>query len=88
MGVSRRNFIGASSAGAIGAAGAAVFGTDLVSSLAAAHSGGEREDDLKVSGPVLVYIKDASTGQLELLVGDRSIPFMDKRLVARVLREG
>jgi hypothetical protein len=87
MGVSRRNFIGASSAGAIGAAGAVVFGSDLVSSLASAHSGVGGSDDLKVDGPVLVYVKDASTGQLELLVGDRVIPFMDKRLVARVLRE-
>jgi hypothetical protein len=88
MGVSRRNFIGASSAGAIGAAGAAVFGSDLVSSLASAHSAGEGGADLKAAGPILVYIKDASTGQLELLIGDRAIPFMDKRLVSRVLREG
>ena len=39
-----------------------------------------------VPGPVLVDIKDAATGEVEILVGEREVSFTDKALVAKVLR--
>ena len=35
---------------------------------------------------VLVDIKDAATGEVEILVGEREVSFTDKALVAKVLR--
>ncbi|HVM02115.1 MAG TPA: hypothetical protein VM263_05530 [Acidimicrobiales bacterium] len=36
--------------------------------------------------PFVVHLRDVATGELELLVGEESIVFTDKKLVARVLR--
>jgi hypothetical protein len=35
---------------------------------------------------VLVQIRDASTGEVEVLVGEREVTFNDRALVAKVLR--
>ena len=42
----------------------------------------------RLSGPALLAVHDARKGKVELLIGDRSIEFTDKRLVARLARAG
>jgi hypothetical protein len=86
--VTRRSFLIKGSAGAVGAAGLAAGGLAL-STAAAADTD---EPDLQpgeatdVPGTVLVEIKDAATGEVEILVGEREVSFTDKALVAKVLR--
>jgi hypothetical protein len=83
--VTRRSFIAAGSAGALGVAGAAALGSPI--SMA---SGDEPEltesEAAAVAGPAALSIRNARTGQVELLVGNRSIKFTDKQLVRRVAR--
>ena len=85
--VTRRSFLIKGSAGAVGAAGLAAGGLAL-STAAAADTD---EPDLQpgeaaIPGTVLVDIKDAATGEVEILVGEREVSFTDKALVAKVLR--
>jgi hypothetical protein len=84
--VTRRKFLVAGSAGVAGAATLGVGG-------AAALTGSKdsepelRADELEVLGrPVLMHIRDAATGEVELLVDHREVVFTDKALVAKVLR--
>jgi hypothetical protein len=37
---------------------------------------------------MLVQVKDAAAGEIEVLVGERSVEFTDKSLVAKLLRAG
>jgi hypothetical protein len=83
--VTRRRFIVAGSAGAIGIAGVAAVGVGP-GSLAAA---GEREltpAELEAAGPLMLHLRDAATGEIEVLVGEKSIVLTDKSLVAKLLR--
>lgn len=84
--VTRRSFLVAGSAGALGVAGAAAVGAPLIGA-------GEPDDpepaaaDLAgIEGPAMLSIRDASSGEVELLWSDRSVTFSDKRLVARLVR--
>jgi hypothetical protein len=83
--VSRRKFI---VGGSVGMLGASSLGAAGVAALGV--PGGAEEPDAvdleRASGPVLVRIRDAAAGELELLIDDRSIAFTDKALVAKVLR--
>jgi hypothetical protein len=87
--VTRRSFLIKGSAGAVGAAGLAAGGGLALSSAAAAET---KEPELRpdeaadAPGTVLVEIKDAATGEVEILVGEREVSFTDKALVAKVLR--
>ncbi len=80
--VSRRSFIAGSGAGALGAAA-----LTLSPGLADAHPVLSEQEAAR-TGPALVNIVDARKGKLELLIGEQTIPFTDKRLVARLLRAG
>jgi CHASE2 domain-containing sensor protein len=85
--VTRRSFLIKGSAGAVGAAGLAAGGLALSSAAAADSKEPElRPDEAADVGPVLVDIKDAATGEVEILVGEREVSFTDKALVAKVLR--
>ncbi|MGH9227466.1 MAG: hypothetical protein ACRD07_01840 [Acidimicrobiales bacterium] len=86
--VTRRSFLIKGSAGAVGAAGLAAGGLALSSAVAADTEEPELRPDeaADVPGPVLVDIKDAATGEVEVLVGEREVSFTDKALVAKVLR--
>jgi hypothetical protein len=85
--VTRRSFLIKGSAGAVGAAGLAAGGLALSSAAAADSKESElRPDEAADVGPVLVDIKDAATGEVEILVGEREVSFTDKALVAKVLR--
>ena len=85
--VTRRSFLATGSAGALAVAGAATIGGPLASVAAA-----DTADELTpahaaaLSGPTMLQVLDAATGEVEILVDERSIVFTDKHLVARVLR--
>lgn len=86
MDPTRRSFLIKTSAGAAGAA--AVLGGGLAFSSAtsddpglSAEEAAELEDQ-----PVLVEIRDAQHGEVNVLVGEREVAFTNKALVAQVLR--
>ena len=77
--------------GSLGAAGA--IGVLAMPQVALAGTGaGAEEPDLSeeeravLARPFVVHLRDVATGELELLVGEESIVFTDKKLVAKVLR--
>lgn len=83
--VTRRSFLVTGSVGAAGAATA--FGTGWALSSASDDESDLSQDEIdELSGPLVVQVKDAAAGELELLVGEREVTFTDKALAARLLR--
>jgi hypothetical protein len=82
--VSRRSFITKGSVGAAGVAAMAAAGP--FAARAEAEPALSREELDAINGMTVVHIKDAATGEIELLVGERSVKFTNKALVAKVLR--
>jgi hypothetical protein len=84
--VTRRSFLVKGGVGAAGAA--AAFGAGWKLSSADASESALSSDELESldDGPLLVQITDAAAGKGEVLVGERSVEFTDKGLVAKVLR--
>jgi hypothetical protein len=83
--VNRRSFLIKGSAGAAAVAGV-VGGGFALTSLAGDDESALPADAAELDGPVLVQIRDASTGEVEVLVGEREVTFNDRALVAKVLR--
>lgn len=85
--VTRRSFL---VKGGVGAAGAATaFGAGLkLSSNDSSEAALSDEEIESLNGPMLVQVKDAAAGEIEVLVGERSVEFTDKALVAKLLRAG
>ena len=44
------------------------------------------EEVAELDQPVLLQVRDAAAGEVELLVGEREVLITDKALVAKVLR--
>ncbi|HEY3139807.1 MAG TPA: hypothetical protein VGJ86_01685 [Acidimicrobiales bacterium] len=84
--VTRRSFLIKGSAGAAGVAGA--FGTGLVLSNKSGDGTALSAAELDEVGdqPVVLNVRDAATGEVEVYVGEREVVFTDKSLVAKVLR--
>jgi hypothetical protein len=83
--VSRRKFLVGGSAGI--AAAATATGTGIVALAGPAGAVPLSEEELAaLDQPVLLSVLDAANGEVELLVGDREVVFVDKTLVAKVLR--
>lgn len=83
--VSRRSFLVGGSAGV--AAAATATGTGIVALAGGAGASPLTEGELAaLDQPVIVSVLDAGKGEVELLVGDREVVFVDKSLVAKVLR--
>jgi hypothetical protein len=84
--VTRRSFIATGSAGALGVAGVAALGSPI--SLAAADTPelSDSEAAAADAGNLMLTVQNARTGEVELLVAERSVKFTDKQLVARLLR--
>jgi hypothetical protein len=88
--LSRRTFLGASAA----AAGAAVIGVPIAT--AAASPGGATAAPAltaagaavgaKASGPLVVYVPDAGSGDVSIMVGTQEVTYHDPDLVARLAR--
>ena len=75
--------------GSLGAAGA--IGVMAMPNVALAAVGSDEPELSEVERRVLaqsfvVHLRDLNTGELELLVGEKSVVFTDKKLVAKVLR--
>jgi hypothetical protein len=84
--VNRRSFLVKGSAGAAGAA--AAFGGGWALSSRSDDEAPLSAAELEEVGdqPVVVNIRDAAAGEVEVLWGEREVVFTDKGLVARVLR--
>jgi hypothetical protein len=83
--VSRRSFLLRGSAAAGAAAVAA--GTGITAIAAPAGAAPLTPEELEaLDHPVFVHVRDAATGEVEVLVGETEFVFTDKPLVAKVLR--
>lgn len=85
--LSRRSLLVRGSAGAAGAA--AAFGTGfVVADRQSADAASVPSDvmDQMAGQPVLLSIRDAEAGEVEVLWGEREVVLTDKSLVAKVLR--
>jgi hypothetical protein len=83
--MSRRSVLrGAAGAGAAGLAAAAGAGALAAAARPAAAAPAARP--AKHAEPVVVYLRDASTGELEAFTGTSQVRFRDPALAARLLR--
>ena len=87
--MTRRSFLTKGSIGAVGAVGAISLPS---TAMAAVRTPGSDDAELTaderavLARPFVVHLRDPRTGELELLVGEDSIVFRNKALVAKVLR--
>ncbi len=86
--LTRRLFLSRGSVGAVGAIGALSAGpAAIVSAAAALTSTGAGDDAGEASaldGPLFMHVRDAVTGEIEVLVDERSIVLNDTALVAKL----
>jgi hypothetical protein len=72
---------------AVGAVGAlSVAPAALVAMAAPGESPLTPDEVSALEGPLFVHVRDAATGEIEVFVGETSVVFTDKALVAKVLR--
>ena len=83
-GVSRRKLI--ATGGALAVAGVAVgaAGMSVVSS--PDHSASAQASGPGTGEPVMVHLKDASSGQFDVFVGERHSSFTDRGMAAQVIK--
>jgi len=84
--VSRRSFLSKGSIGAVGAVGALTAGPAGLAALTMGESSLSDEEIAALDGPLFVHVRDAATGEIEVLIDEQSVVFNDKTLVAKVLR--
>lgn len=83
--VSRRTVLrGAGAAAAVATAAALVPGT--ASAMAAALPEGVEPQGDGAPGEVVVYVRDARTGEITVMSGDREVVVTDRRLAQRLAR--
>jgi hypothetical protein len=91
-GVSRRSVLrGAAGAGAAGLAAAAVAGTAGPALAAAASASSRREaarttNEAVAAGPVVVHLRDARSGEMDVFAGTSHTRLRDPDLAARLAR--
>jgi predicted nicotinamide N-methyase len=87
--VSRRSVLrGAAGAGAVGIAAVAGAGTVIAAARpaeAAAATATPTATGLANAGPLVVYLRDAATGEMEVFAGASQARFRDPALAARLL---
>ena len=76
---------GAAGAGAIGLVAAAGVGT-VAAGASAATASPEQEQAAATDTPVVVYLRDASSGELEIFAGTSRAQVHDPALAARLAR--
>lgn len=86
--VTRRSFLVKGGVGAAGAATAFGAGWKLSSNDASESALSHDELEALDDGPLVVQVTDPAAGKGEVLVGERSVEFTDKGLVAKLLRAG
>lgn len=80
---SRRSVLrGAAGVGAVGLAAAVGVGAAAAPALAAAKPGTARPAD--TAGPLVVYLRDAASGELDVFAGTSHAVIRDSALVARL----
>ena len=79
---------GAAGAGALGLVAAAGAGSVAAASAASAAPATPEQDHAPVANdtPVVVYLRDASSGELEIFAGTRQARIHDAALAARLTR--
>jgi len=84
--MSRRSVLrGAAGAGAVGLAAAAGAGAVVAATRPAAKAA-EPAALPAHGGPLMVYLRDASTGELEVYAGTSQVRFRDPALAAQLMR--
>ena len=92
MGVSRRSVIrGAATAGAAGLAATALGGAlsqaAAASTRAASTTGARAGGDVKApAGPIVVHVRNAKSGDIEVFSGTSQTRLRDKNLTAQIVR--
>ena len=88
--LTRRKFLSRGSVTAVGAIGALSAGPAAFAAVAGAVTdAGEQlgaEELGALDGPVFVHVRDAATGEVEVLVDETSMVFNDRALVAKLQR--
>jgi hypothetical protein len=84
--VTRRAFLASGSAGAVAIAGVASGGFGAMGLMAAEDGELTPEELDAAAAPMLLHVRDAAAGEIEILVEDQSVVVTDKTLVAKVLR--
>jgi hypothetical protein len=86
--LSRRKFLVGSSMGVLGLVGGNAATAGLSTGVAGSESAPELlpEEISALSQPILLHVRDAVSGTVEVLFDDRAVQFVDKSLVASVLR--
>jgi hypothetical protein len=77
---------GAAGAGAIGLVAAAGVGTAAASASAATPTPEQEQTPAATDTPVVVYLRDASSGELEIFAGTSRTQVHDPALAARLAR--
>jgi hypothetical protein len=85
-GISRRKLIAtggtlAVAGVAVGAAGMSVVSSEHSASVASTDAGGPGTGE-----PVMVHLKDATSGQFDVFVGERHSSFTDRSMAAQVIK--
>lgn len=84
---SRRNFIKLSGAAAAGAAAVAVVPIATGGSSSASGPGGSSSDvHIGESGPLMMHVSDAQSGEILIMNGENEVTYRDPELVARIVR--
>jgi hypothetical protein len=89
--LSRRSLLhGAAAAGAAGLAvtalGAGVSQSASASTRSSASAGSSGEDSSAPTGPIVVHVRDAKSGDIEVFSGTSQTQLRDKDLAARIAR--
>jgi hypothetical protein len=86
--LTRRKFLSRGSVTAVGAVGALSLGPTALAAAASAIAGSGEDvgtDELSaLDGPMLVHVRDAATGEVEVLVDETSVVFSDRALVSKL----
>jgi hypothetical protein len=88
--LTRRKFLTRGSVTAVGAIGALSAGPAALAAAANAVNGSDEavdaEDLSALEGPLFVHVRDAATGEVEVLVDEKSVAFNDQTLVSKLRR--
>ena len=82
--LSRRSLLhGVATAGAAGIAATALSASPA---MAATHRDQSRHEAPEVTGPIMVHVRDARSGDIEVFCGDGKTRLYDQDLAARIAR--
>lgn len=84
--ISRRALLTRGSLTAAGAVGLMALPNVALAAVRSDEAELSEAERATLAQPFVVHLRDVGTGEMELLVGEESIVFADKKLVARVLR--